>query len=191
MAEGNGTSQNFGEALRWYQRSAAKGFAQAQYRLGTLYERGLGVKKDIERAKVWYGRAAEQGNVKSMHNLAVLSAGGDGKPDYAAAAPWFLKAAEHGLADSQYNLGVLLENGLSGTTDRTAAYKWYALASKGGDQDAVARRDALKLILNADELAAADGMIAAFQALVPAPLANDARAAGEDWKKRVNNDTNG
>ena len=138
LAEGKGTSQNYAEALRWYQRSAAKGFAQAQYRLGTLYERGLGAAKDLKRAKVWYSRAAEGGNVKAMHNLAVLLAGGeDGAPDYAAAAPWFQKAAEHGLGDSQYNLGVLLENGLAGTTDRVSAFMWYTLAAKNGDDDAV------------------------------------------------------
>lgn len=189
LAEGKGTNQNFADALKWYQRSAAKGFAQAQYRLGTLYERGLGVTKDFERAKVWYGRAADKGNVKAMHNLAVLMTGGDA-PDYAAAAPWFLKAAEYGLADSQYNLGVLIENGLAGAADRVAAYKWYALAAKGGDADATQRRDALKAELGAGDLAAAEEMIGAFRARIAAPLANDARAAGEDWKKRAGDDTN-
>ena len=83
LAEGKGTSQNFTEAITWYQKSAAQGFAQAQYRLGTLYERGLGVKADVARAQSWYERAAEQGHIKAMHNLAVLSAGrSTGSPDY-------------------------------------------------------------------------------------------------------------
>jgi localization factor PodJL len=191
LAEGKGTPQNFADALRWYQRSAAKGFAQAQYRLGTLYERGLGVTQDLGRARVWYSRAAEQGNVKSMHNLAVLAAGGEGEPDYATALQWFTKAAEHGLADSQYNLGVLLENGLGVKADRVSAYKWYALAAKSGDKDALARRDALKDALTGADLKDGDEHVAAFKPQPLIPLANDARAAGEDWKKRVNNDTNG
>jgi hypothetical protein len=33
-------------------------------------------------------------------------------------------------------------------------------------------------------------MIATYQARPASPLANDARTAGEDWKKRVHNDTN-
>ena len=45
-------------------------------------------------------------------------------------------------------------------------------------------------MLNARELAAAEAKIAGFRARMPAALANDARAAGEDWKKRVQNDTN-
>jgi localization factor PodJL len=188
LAEGKGTGQNYAEAIRWYQRSAAKGFAQSQYRLGTLYERGLGVDKDIERAKIWYSRAAEQGNVKAMHNLAVLNASGDA-PNFAAAAPWFLKAAEYGLADSQYNLGVLLENGLAGKTDPVAAYKWYALAAKGGDKDATERKDAMKSQLAKQDLTAAEDLVANFRARPASPLANDARTAGEDWKKRLT-DTN-
>ena len=192
LAEGKGTEQSYAEALRWYQRSAAKGFAQSQYRLGTLYERGLGVAKDVGRARIWYGRAAEQGNVKSMHNLAVLAASGEhGEPDYAAASKWFAKAAAFGLADSQFNLGVLFENGLGVKADRVAAYKWYALAARGGDKDALAQRDALKPALNADELVRAERLVAEFKARAPHRLANDARAAGEDWKSRAGSDTNG
>lgn len=189
LAEGKGTGQDFAEAMRWYQRSASKGFAQAQYRLGTLYERGLGTAKDIGRAKAWYVRAAEQGNVKSMHNLAVLAAGGetgaDGTPDYATALRWFTRAAEHGLADSQYNLAVLLENGLGTAPDKVAALKWYTLAAKSGDADAVARRDALAAALGAKERAESERQAAAFSARPALPLANDARAAGEDWKRRA------
>lgn len=192
LAEGKGTAQNFAEASRWYQRSASKGFAQSQYRLGTLYERGLGVARDLSRARVWYGRAAEQGNVKAMHNLAVLTAGGEqGEPDYSGAMPWFKKAAEHGLADSQYNLAVLIENGLGVKADRVTALKWYTLAAKGGDADARARRDALRAALSQKELNAVDMMVTSFSPRPAVALTNDARAAGEDWKKRARNDSNG
>jgi len=191
LAEGKGTEQNFAEAARWYQRSAARGFAQSQYRLGTFYERGLGVAKDAGRSRVWYARSAEQGNVKSMHNLAVMAAGGEqGEPDYATALQWFSKAAEYGLADSQYNLAVLLENGLGVQPDRVTAYKWYALAAKSGDKDALTRRDAVKPQLSSPELKTAEGMVSVFKPQAQNPLANDARAAGEDWKKRANKDAN-
>ena len=190
LAEGKGTAQNFVEAARWYQLSAAKGFAQSQYRLGTLYERGLGVKKDLARARVWYGRAAEQGNVKAMHNLAVLIAGSEGEPDYKTALHWFSEAAEHGLADSQFNLGVLYENGLGVAADRVTAYKWYALAATGGDKDAGGLRDALKAKMPADERKKAEHLVNTFKARPPIRLANDALAAGEDWKRRAEGDTN-
>jgi localization factor PodJL len=185
LAEGKGTDQNFKEAIVWYQKSAAKGFAQAQYRLGTLYERGLGVKADVGRARMWYQRAAEQGNVKAMHNLAVLSAGRtSGSPDYMTAAQWFQSAAEYGLADSQYNLAVLYENGLGVAQNVSEAYKWYALAARGGDGEAIRRRDALKAQLEPDALSAAERSVATFAPKRVIALVNDARVAGEDWKKR-------
>ncbi len=185
LAEGKGTEQNFVEAVRWYQRSAAQGFAQAQYRLGTLYERGLGVKVDIGRARSWYQRAADLGNVKAMHNLAVLSTSKSSTtPDYATAAQWFQKAAGQGLADSQFNLAVLHENGLGVAKDPKLAYKWYTLASTGGDKEALRRRDTLRTQLSPQDLSAAEALVQSFAPATTSKIINDARTAGEDWKKR-------
>ncbi len=184
LAEGKGPSQDFKAAARWYQRSASRGFAQAQYRLGTLYERGLGVPADLARAGVWYRRAAEQGNITAMHNFAVLSAGSGGAaPDYTTAARWFLEAAERGLADSQFNLAVLHENGLGVPKDAQLAYKWFELAARSGDAEAGRRRDEAKARLSAADLATAGERASAWRAKPVDALANDARVAGEAWKK--------
>jgi TPR repeat protein len=184
LAEGKGIDQDFKSAVEWYLRSAASGFAQAQYRLGTHYERGLGVDRDAERARVWYQRAAEQGNVKAMHNLAVISAG---KPDYPEAIRWFTEAAGYNLPDSQFNLAVLLEGGLGGPKDLKQAYLWFALAARGGDKEAMKRRDLVKAQLSADALAAADEEVRSFRTKPQIPLVNDARVAGEAWKKSASN----
>ncbi len=189
LAEGKGTDQSFKEAVKWYTRSANQGFAQAQYRLGTLYERGLGVKSDPGRARVWYSRAAEQGNVKAMHNLAVLSAGSkSGSPDYSAAAHWFGEAAVRGLADSQFNLAVLYESGLGVSKDQSLAYQWFSLAARSGDQEAVRRRDLAKGSLPASEATAIEARVVSWLPQSPDQMANDARAAGEAWKRRENAD---
>lgn len=187
LSEGKGMDQDIGQAAKWFKRSAAQGFAQAQYRLGTLYERGLGVRQDAGRAKVWYLRAAEQGNVKAMHNLAVMSAGqASGSPDYATASQWFLKAAERGLADSQFNVGVLYENGLGVGQDSKEAYKWYSLAARTGDKEAMRRSQKLRSSLPIDELGEAEQAVRAFVPTAIDPLINNARLAGQDWKKRAN-----
>lgn len=192
LAEGKGTDQNFKDAAKWYQRSADRGFAQAQYRLGTLYERGLGVKADEARAKEWYQRAAERGNIKAMHNLAVLSANAkSGAPDYTTAAKWFSEAAERGLADSQFNLAVLHENGLGVDADMRQAYKWLSLAARSGDKEATRRRDIMKGKLQADELSQAEAMVREFKARPTEAMINDARTAGEAWKRNRANGENG
>ena len=192
LAEGKGTDQNFKDAAKWYQRSASRGFVQSQYRLGTLYERGLGVKADPARAQDWYKRAAEQGNVKAMHNLAVLSANQNkSAPDYPEAAKWFTAAAERGLSDSQFNLAVLHENGLGVPQDLKQAYKWVSLAARSGDKEAVRRRDLLKGKLTVEDLNQAEAQTAGFRSKAPDPMANDARTAGEAWKKNPTNGVNG
>jgi localization factor PodJL len=184
FAEGRGISQDFKQAIVWYQRSAQRGFAPAQYRLGTLFERGIGTKADPARAKIWYGRAAEQGHIKAMHNLAVLNSGRDQSADYTAALQWFTAAAERGLADSQYNLGVLYESGLGIERDLKQAYLWLSLAARNGDKEAARRRDQVRMKLEEAEVAAADEAVNAWRAKPSDSAVNDARVAGEAWKSR-------
>jgi localization factor PodJL len=192
LAEAKGPAQNFAEAAKWYQRAASKDFAQAQYRLGTLYERGLGIKTDPAKAESWYKRAAELGNIKAMHNLAVMSANqSKDSPDYATAGQWFSEAASRGLADSQFNLAVLHENGLGVPQDLKQAYKWLALAARSGDKEAIRRRDILKGKLTASDMVAAEELIKIWKAKPAEPMANDARIAGEAWKKNPANGVSG
>lgn len=185
LAEGKGIKQDFVQALEWYQRSATKGFAPAQYRVATLFERGLGTKADIARARIWYKRAAEQGNVKAMHNLAVLSASRDSTtPDYPTAAHWFMEAAQRGLSDSQFNLGVLFENGLGVAKDNKQAYKWLALAARGGDKEALRRRDLAAQKLDPADRQDVDQELATWKSQPVPPAINDAAVAGNAWRER-------
>jgi localization factor PodJL len=163
FADGRGLAQSHAQAFAWYQRAAMRGFAPAQFSLATLLERGTGAELDVERAKVWYRRAAEQGHVNAMHNLAVLIARRDGEgPDYATAAAWFREAAERGLTDSQYNLALLCELGLGIQKSLPEAYKWLALAARGGDKEAAVRLQQIKPRLHPGEIAAAEQQIAAW-----------------------------
>ena len=83
----NQDSQNTEEGVRWLERAAKSGVVPANFRLGGIYEKGLGVKKNLNLARRYYIAAAERGHAKSMYNLAVLHAEGiDGKPDYKTAA---------------------------------------------------------------------------------------------------------
>ena len=180
-AEGQGAPQNLIEAARWFERAASAGLAPAQYRLAVLYERGQGVAKDLGRARSWYQAAAEKGNVKAMHNLAVSVSGRqDGGADYALAAKWYGQAGAYGLADSQFNLAVLAEHGLGMPKNLGAAYQWFALAAKNGDQEAAKRRDLIKPELDAASLAAADQAVATWTAKQAPAEANEIDEQ-QDW----------
>ena len=62
---------------------AEQGDAEAQYRLGRLYTKGLGVPQDYTQAADLYRKAAEQGNAAAQRNLGWLYTKGLGVPqDY-------------------------------------------------------------------------------------------------------------
>ena len=54
--------KNYIEAIKYFQKAAEKGNANAQYNLGSCYEYGKGVSVDYTEAVKWYRKAAEQGD---------------------------------------------------------------------------------------------------------------------------------
>jgi len=161
----NGAQVNLPDAVKFLSQAAEKGQAVAQYRLGTLYERGQGVPVDSAKAMHWYEMAANQGNRKAMHNLAVAYAGGvAGKKNMTEAARWFARAAALGLSDSQFNLAVLYERGDGVPQSLADAYKWYSVAAVGGDAESKARIGVLQTQLGEADKATAGKSAAAFRA---------------------------
>ncbi|MBX4973087.1 peptidoglycan-binding protein [Rhizobium lentis] len=172
----NGMTVDQKQAAGWYQLAADKGFAPAQYRLGSMYEKGNGVERDIAKAKGFYEQAAGQGNASAMHNLAVLYASGAlGQQDYATAASWFTRAANLGITDSQFNLAILCARGNGVPGDLEESYKWFAIAAKAGDKDAAQKRDEVANAMKPDQLERARAKADLWK---PEPL--DQRANGID-----------
>lgn len=50
--------EDFEAALKHYTKAAKKDEAEAQFKLGRLYERGEGTEADPAEALIWYTRAA-------------------------------------------------------------------------------------------------------------------------------------
>ena len=161
----NGSPINLPDAVRFLTQASEKGQAVAQYRLGTMYERGQGVPADGARAAQWYERSANQGNRKAMHNLAVAHASGaPGKKNMAEAARWFAKAAALGLSDSQFNLAVLYERGDGVPQSLLDAYKWYSIAAASGDAESKSRIAVLQTQLSDSDRATATKSAGTFHA---------------------------
>jgi uncharacterized protein len=68
-AGGQGLTQDYDAAAKWYRQAAEKGVGDAQYRLGGLYQMGHGVPKDMEYAYSWYSVAAHLGNAKAQDGV--------------------------------------------------------------------------------------------------------------------------
>jgi len=122
-------------ARRLWTELAEQGVADAEYKLGMVYDTGIGLERNAERAVYWYQRAAGKGHVHAQHNLAVAYANGDGVGlDYQQALHWWQRAAAAGNADSQYNLGIVYAMGIHGVKrDIDMAKKWWREAAIKGD----------------------------------------------------------
>ena len=53
---------DYATALLLFRQLADQGNAAAQYNLGVIYDKGLGVAQDYKAAVKWYRKAADQGN---------------------------------------------------------------------------------------------------------------------------------
>ncbi len=88
---------DYATALREWQPLAAKGHANAQYKLGFMYEEGRGVPLNFIKAAKWYRKAAEQGHAVAQRSLGWKYEYGQGVPqDNVLAHMWFSLSAANG-----------------------------------------------------------------------------------------------
>ncbi len=76
--EGQGVSQDYKEAFKWYILSAEQGDVKAQYNLGVMHYNGKGVVQDYSEALKWWRLAAEQDRAEAQFNLGVMYHKGEG-----------------------------------------------------------------------------------------------------------------
>ena len=70
---------------------------------------------------------------------------------------WWQKAAEQGVAESQQGLGWAYANGCGVSEDLLKAYRWYARAVAGGDEEARAGLSETARRLSAEQLLYLEG----------------------------------
>ncbi len=103
-----------GNLFNFQMKLANKGNPVAQYRVGFMYERGIGTQEDAEKAVNWYKKSVKQGNVDAENRLTYLEIVSDGYlPELHQ--NWLSKVkAEAGLNRSEavFLLAQLYENGI-------------------------------------------------------------------------------
>ena len=65
-------NEDYGTAKRIWKTLALRGSAKAQYFLGNMYYRGVGVEQDDNQAVKWYKLAAEQCLTQAQNNLGTM-----------------------------------------------------------------------------------------------------------------------
>src|SRR5580698_1103715 len=90
-------NKDYATAVRELKAGVDRGEADAQFNLGLMYARGLGVEKDIAEAWRLFQLAAAKGNAQAQFGLGVRSAEGWGvQQDFVAASHWYQLAADQG-----------------------------------------------------------------------------------------------
>ena len=138
-ATGLGCKQDYGDAARWFQLSADKGYKYAQYSLAGLFRRGQGVEQDDARALELYTASAQQDFPYAAYELGKMYRDGIGcEKDAEASEQWyrqafagFLELEQQSHDDKlQYRIGWMLLHGVGTGKDETAAREWFEQASK-------------------------------------------------------------
>lgn len=93
---------DFAEALTHWRPLAEAGSREAQFNLGLIYEKGLGLEADPQQAVGWYRRSAEANFAQAQYKLASIYETGRGVPeDPVVAYAWYSAAGAQKYADSR------------------------------------------------------------------------------------------
>jgi len=130
---GEGTTQNFEQAGRWYGKAHDQGHQKAWRPLSEIYKSGVAVPTDLAEALAWHRRAADMGDVEAKVRLGILYENGEGvAQDFREAVNWYRQAAEAGDANAQFLLGWMYAEGKGIGLDYVEAYSWFRSAEAKG-----------------------------------------------------------
>src|SRR3989344_2448186 len=128
-----GVRQDLEEAVKWFEKAAAKGNPTALYNLGVSYCAGTGVPRDLQKAAEYFQLAADKGDVGAQFNLGIMYKHGEGvATDTAKAYRLFEQAAAQGEANAQYEVGVAYERGRDLPPDRDKTVELLRAAAEQG-----------------------------------------------------------
>lgn len=129
-----GTSLNGAEKVKWLERAATHGHADAQAELGYCYYSGDGVVKDSKKALEWFQKAADNGSVYGQFRMGWAYSQGEGvDKDLKLAVSWYRKAADNGDTAAMNNLAVCYARGEGVQQNLNEAFKLYDKASAKGN----------------------------------------------------------
>lgn len=161
---------------------AENGNADAQYRLGRIYEMGLiDGEPNFQEAKTWFEKASDQGVVKAKVELGHLYLDGVGVlQNFDKARNLLEEASADGNAKAQFDLARMWQNGWGGEKNAAMAYAYYEFAARQDFKPAVKARDTLLASLNPTKVSEAQSLLRKLES----------QQSGENGKKRSATENN-
>jgi TPR repeat protein len=126
----DGSKEDIERLQKWSQRNRS----WAQYALGNMYLRGLGVEEDHKRACELYKLASDQGHHIAQYNLGNMYHNGQGVIQSDQLSFKYMKlSADQGVDNAQFNIGKCYTDGTGVEQSGTEACKYYELAADQGN----------------------------------------------------------
>lgn len=98
------TQRDYAKAMQYHKQAALAGNALSMFDLGSMFEYGFGVAKDIAQSAFWYGSSATYGLAQGQYNFATMLEVGDGvTKDEVEAYKFFILAARGGFTGVPYD----------------------------------------------------------------------------------------
>ncbi len=132
---GRGTARDDAKALDWLTRGTEQ--PKALFRLGYMYQNGLGVSVDLEKAFDFYQRSSDKGHVIAKSNLASMYYNGEYvEKDPAMAVSLWKDSTDAGYGMAFGNLGVAYHFGKGVEKNMEKAVEMYSKAAELGNINA-------------------------------------------------------
>jgi TPR repeat protein len=96
--------RDYAKAMEYHRQAAMAGVPLSMFDIGSMFEYGQGVTKDMERSASWYGHSARYGLAQGQYNFATMLEAGDGiSKDEVEAYKYFILAARGGFTGVPYD----------------------------------------------------------------------------------------
>jgi TPR repeat protein len=133
-------------ALLYAAAACAQGTYVAENEVAASIQEGSGAPKDPAAALEYYMKASKQGVPEAQYALGLLYEYGEGgvKQSYYQARTLYMWASGSGYSPATYRVGVMYEEGKGVRPSMAAALLWYRKAAAMGNEDALARLEAMR-----------------------------------------------
>jgi len=137
-------NKEYNKALFYLSYEANLGDDRAQYNLGIMYKKGLGVPVNDNEAFSWFFLSADQGNILAKYALGNAYLKGEGiNKNYLLAFKSYKYAGLKGHPMARLNIGNMYFNGLGINRNYPKAYLWWRIAQ---DQNTNGARENIEIL---------------------------------------------
>lgn len=125
------------EGIPAMEAKAAKGDADAMFRLGVAYQNGLDVERSRATAMAWYRRAADAGHTGAMNNLGSSLSNSSDTAVCREGVALLERAALAGDSSAMFNLSSMYGTGSALPLDRGEQQRWLLKSGEAGHPSAM------------------------------------------------------